>query len=68
MEEITEHQNYVTLKFPDEDDSKSYQCGIEKANQSVLNLGRNTAYSKHKDLEGGEHPNLEQPRKAGIQR
>lgn len=32
-EEITEHQNYITLKFQDEGDSKSYQRGIEKAKQ-----------------------------------
>lgn len=33
MGEIMEHQNYVTLKFQDEGDSQSYQCGMEKANQ-----------------------------------
>lgn len=31
--EIIEYQNYVTLKFQDEGDSKSYQCGMEKAKQ-----------------------------------
>lgn len=31
--ETTEHQNYVTLKFQDEGDSKSYQCEMEKTNQ-----------------------------------